>query len=132
MPACPHCSSSRTHRDGRDRAKKQRYRYRACRRSFTGRTATPFENHRWPRDVIVMAIRWYLRYRLSAANVHEGVAERGVDVSRQTVVDWVQRFGSFLAEAARRYAKQVGSRWYVDETYVQVGKNWAYRLPRRG
>ena len=79
-----------------------------------------------------MAVRWYFRYRLSAANVRDLLVERGIDVSRQTVAAWVQKFSSLLAEAARRYAKQVGSRWYVDETYVRVGKNWAYRLPRRG
>jgi len=38
----------------------------------------------------------------------------------------VQKFGALLAEAARRYAKRVGSRWFVDETYVRVGKQWTY------
>ena len=73
-----------------------------------------------------MAVRWYFSYRLSAANVHNLLAERGLDVSRQTVADWVQKFGVLLAEAGRRYAKRVGSRWFVDETYVRVGKTWAY------
>ena len=132
MSACPHCSSTRTHKDGRDRAKRQRYRCSACRRSFTDRTGTPFTNHRWPRDVLVMAVRWYFRYRLSAANVRDLLAERGIDVSRQTVADWVQKFGSLLAEAGRCHAKRVGSCWFVDETYLRVGKEWAYRLPRGG
>ena len=126
MPACPHCSNARTHKDGQGRAKRQRYRCSACRRSFTNRTGTPFANHRWPHDVIVMAVRWYLRFRLSAANVRDLLAERGVDVFRQTVADWVQKFGALLAEAARRYAKRVGLRWFVDETYLRVGKSWAY------
>jgi transposase-like protein len=73
-----------------------------------------------------MAVRWYFCYRLSAANVRNLLAERGLDVSRQTVASWVQKFGALLAEAARRYAKRVGSRWFVDETYVRVGKEWAY------
>ena len=126
MPACPYCSSTKAHKDGRDRARKQRYRCSACQRSSTDRTDTPFENHRWPRDIIVMAVRWYFSYRLSAANVRNLLAERGLDVSRQTVADWVQKFGILLAEAGRHHAKRVGSRWYVDETYVRVGKTWAY------
>lgn len=126
MLACPHCSNTRTHKDGRDRAEKQRYRCSACKRSFTDRTGTPFANHRWPSDVIVMAVRWYFCYRLSAANVRNLLAERGLDVSRQTVADWVQKFSVLLAVAARRHAKRVGSRWFVDETYVRVGKEWAY------
>ncbi len=73
-----------------------------------------------------MAVRWYFSYRLSAANVRNLLAERGLDVSRQTVANWVQKFGVLLAEAGRRYAKALGSRWYVDETYVRVGKTWAY------
>ncbi len=73
-----------------------------------------------------MAVRWYFSYRLSAANVRNLLAERGLDVSRQTVADWVQKFGVLLAEVARRYAKPLGRRWFVDETYVRVGKTWAY------
>jgi transposase-like protein len=126
MPACPHCSSISTHKDGRDRAGRQRHRCFSCRRSFTDRSGTPFTNHRWPRDVIVMAVRWYFCYRLSAANVRNLLAERGIDVSRQTVADWAQKFGVLLAEAGRRHAKRVGPCWYVDETYVRVGKKWAY------
>lgn len=126
MPSCPHCSSTKAHKDGRDRARKQRYRCSSCRRSFTNCTGTPFENHRWPRDVIVMAVCWYFSYRLSAANVRNLLAERGLDVSRQTVADWVQKFGILLAAAGRHHAKRVGSRWFVDETYVRVGKTWAY------
>ncbi len=38
----------------------------------------------------------------------------------------MQKFGVLLAEAGRRHAKRVGSRWFVDETYVRVGKTWAY------
>ena len=73
-----------------------------------------------------MAVRWYFSYRLSAANVCNLLAERGLDMSRQTVADWVQKFGILLAEAGRHHAKRVGLRWFVDETYVRVGKTWAY------
>lgn len=126
MPACPHCSTTKAHKDGHDRAGKQRYCCSACQRSFTNRSGTPFANHRWPRDVIVMAVRWYFSYRLPAANVRNLLAERGLDVSRQTAADWAQKFGVLLAEAGRRHAKLLGRRWYVDETYVRVGKAWAY------
>jgi transposase-like protein len=73
-----------------------------------------------------MAVRWYFSYRLSAANVCNLLAERGLDVSRQTVADWAQKFSVLLAIAARRHAKPLGRRWFVDETYVRVGKTWAY------
>ena len=69
-----------------------------------------------------MAVRWYFRYRLSAANVRDLLAERGMDVSRQTVADWVQKFGVLLAEAGRRYTKPLGRRWFVDETYLESAR----------
>lgn len=126
MPACPHCSNTKTHKDGRDRTKKQRYRCATCRRSFTDRTGTPFQNHRWPRDVITMAVRWYFRFGLSSASVRDLLAERGMDVSRQTIATWVQKFSVLLAEAGRRHAKPLGGRWFVDETYLRLGGQWAY------
>lgn len=73
-----------------------------------------------------MAVRWYLRFRLSAADVRDLLAERRIDVSQQTVADWAQKFSVLLAEAGRRYAKRVSKRWYVDETYLRIGKRWAY------
>ncbi len=73
-----------------------------------------------------MAVRWYFSYRLSAANVRNLLAERGLDVSRQTVADWAQKFGVLLAGAGRRHAKPLSRRWFVDETYVRIGKKWAY------
>ncbi len=104
----------------------QRYRCHACRRTFIDRTGTPFAGHRWPREVIVTAVRWYLRFRLSAADVRDLLAERGVDVSARTVLFWVQKFAPLLARAGRRAAARPGARWWCDETYVRVGGRWAY------
>ena len=60
----------------------------------TPRTARPaFSGYRWPRDVILTAVRWYLAYPLSSRQVLELLAERGIDVSHRTVLDWVQAFG---------------------------------------
>jgi transposase, IS6 family len=51
--------------------------------------------------VIVLAIRWYLRFALSYRDVEELLAERGVEVDHATSYRWVQRFTPLLAEAAR-------------------------------
>jgi IS6 family transposase len=51
--------------------------------------------------VIVVAVRWYLRYNLSYRDVEEFLAERGVDVDHVTVYRWVQRFTPLLADAGR-------------------------------
>jgi transposase-like protein len=76
--------------------------------------------------VIVLAVRWYLRFALSYRDVEELLAERGVEVDHTTVYRWVQRFTPLLAEAARPCRHAVGDRWKVDETYVKVAGRWRY------
>jgi transposase-like protein len=76
--------------------------------------------------VIIVAIRWYLRYALSYRDVEELLAERGIAVDHVTVYRWVQRFTPLLTDAARPCRHAVGDRWYVDETYVKVAGRWVY------
>jgi transposase, IS6 family len=76
--------------------------------------------------VITTAVRWYLRYRLSAADVRDLLAERHLDVSARTVLAWAHKFGPLLAAEGRRHARPVGIRWWTDETSVRVGGRWAY------
>jgi transposase-like protein len=76
--------------------------------------------------VIGLAVRWYVRYRLSYADVAEWLAERGLTVDRSTVYRWVRRFLPLLREAARHYRRPVGGRWRVDETYCRLNGRWAY------
>jgi hypothetical protein len=60
-----------------------------------------FAGFRFPPEVIVLAVRWYLRFGLSDRDVKELLAERGVEVDHVTVYRWVQRFAPLLADAAR-------------------------------
>jgi transposase-like protein len=85
-----------------------------------------FAGFRFPPDVIVLAVRWYLRYGLSYRDIEELLVERGVEVDHVTIYRWVQRFTPLLADAARPCRHAVGSRWWVDETYVKVAGRWRY------
>jgi len=85
-----------------------------------------FAGFRFPADVIVVAVRWYLRYNLSYRDVEELLVERGIEVDHVTVYRWVQRFTPLLADAARFRRHSPGDRWYVDETYVKVAGVWRY------
>ncbi|HEX8859634.1 MAG TPA: IS6 family transposase [Actinomycetes bacterium] len=80
----------------------------------------------FPPDVIVLAVRWYLRFALSYRDVEELLAERGIQVDHVTIYRWVQRFTPLLADAARPCRHAVGDRWFVDETYVKVAGQWRY------
>jgi transposase-like protein len=79
-----------------------------------------------PADVILMAVRWYLRHPLSATSVMELLAERGIDVSNRTVLRWVQTFGPQLAEEARKHRRPLGLTWYTDEMFLFRGKDKWY------
>jgi transposase, IS6 family len=85
-----------------------------------------FAGFRFPPDVIMVAVRWYLRYGLSYRDVEELLAERGIFVDHVTVYRWVQRFTPLLVDAARPCRHAPGDRWFVDETSVKVARRWVY------
>ena len=69
-----------------------------------------FAGFRFPAELIMVAIRWYLRYGLSYGDVEELLIERGVEVDHVTVYRWVQRFTPLLADAARFCRHSPGDR----------------------
>jgi len=88
-----------------------------------------FAGFRFPPEVILIAVRWYLRYGLSCRDLEELLAERGIEVDHVTLFRWVQRFTPLLIEAARPCRHRVGGHWFVDETYVKVSgsRRYVYR-----
>ncbi len=114
MP-CVRCGSEATRRAGQTRLGGQRWRCNACGRRFTGRSTRACSHRGFPDDLIAHAVRWYVRFRLSYADVGEWLAERGVSVDRSTVYRWVQRFLPLFAEAARTQRHPVGTKWRVAE-----------------
>ena len=85
-----------------------------------------FAGFRFPAEIIMLAVRWYLRYGLSYRDVEELLAERGIDVDHVSIYRWVIRFTPLLIDAARPCRHVVGDRWHVDETYVRVAGEWRY------
>jgi transposase-like protein len=85
-----------------------------------------FTGFRFPAEMIIVAIRWYLRYNLSYPDVEELLLERGVEVDHVTGYRWVQRFTPLLVDAARFSRHAPADRWFVDETYVKVNGVWRY------
>ena len=88
--------------------------------------SSPPAGYRFPREVIAVAVRWYLRYGLSYRDVEELLAERGVVVDHVTIYRWVQTFTAEFIDAARPTRHASGDRWFVDETYVKVAGRWTY------
>ncbi len=83
-----------------------------------------FTRYPVPPEIIILAVRWYLRYGLSYRDVKELLNERGIEVDHITIYRWVQKFTPLLIDAARPCRHAVGNRWLVDETYVKVSGTW--------
>jgi transposase-like protein len=123
---CDQCRGEQFTKAGRDRQQRQLYRCQACGRRITARSCSAFSGYRFPDDIIALAVRWYLRFRLRYADVAELLAERGIFVDPSTIYDWVRAFTPCFIAAARADRSQVGKRWHVDETYLKSGSRWGY------
>ena len=70
--------------------------------------------------IILLCVRWYLRYSLTYRDLEEIMAERGLSVDHVTIWRWVQRYAPVLNQRIRRELRRPNRSWRVDETYVKV------------
>src|ERR687884_476492 len=105
---CDQCAGETFTKAGRDCLGRQLWRRQACGRRLTARSASAFSGYRFPDEIIALAVRWYLRFRLSYVDLTEWLAE--------------PRF----MDAARRHRHPIGCTWRVDETLFKIGGRWRY------
>ncbi|MED0993354.1 IS6 family transposase [Bacillus nitratireducens] len=77
-------------------------------------------------DIILLTVRWYLRYNLSFRDLVEMMEERGLSLAHTTIMRWVHQYGSEFDKKIRRHLKQTNDSWRVDETYIKVKGQWMY------
>src|SRR5438270_4019276 len=80
----------------------------------------PFKGCQHPGEVIILCVRWYLRYPLSYKHVAEWVAERGVEVDASCIWRWVQEYAPELNKRCRPHLKPTNKSYRIDETYIKV------------
>ena len=85
-----------------------------------------FSGTQFPKDVILYAVFFYVRYGVSYRDVEEIFAERNVKVDHSTLNRWVIKYSSSLALAAKKNKRAVATSWRMDETYIQVKGQWVY------
>ncbi len=88
--------------------------------------ARTFRGFRFPAEVILWAVRWYLQFPVSYRDLERMLADRGVAVDHVTLFRGVQRFAPELERRLRRHLRPCRGPWHVDETYVRVGGEWRY------
>src|SRR5882757_6168153 len=85
-----------------------------------------FKGRHFEAEVIVLCVRWYLRFGLSFRNLEEMMAERNLRVDHVTIWRWVQRFAPELNRRCRPELRTTNGSWRVDETYLRVAGKWTY------
>ena len=77
-------------------------------------------------EIVLLNVRWYLKYPLSYRNLKEMMIERGVQVDHSTIMRWVHQYSPEIEKKVRRYLRPTNDSWRVDETYVKVKGEWKY------
>jgi transposase-like protein len=89
-------------------------------------TSLPFKWRHFQAEIILLCVRWYLRYPLNYRDMEEMMLERGLRVDHTTIYRWVQYYAPALEKRCRPYLNATNDSWRVDETYVKVKKVWMY------
>src|ERR1700684_382522 len=85
-----------------------------------------FDGRHFDREIIILCVRWYLRYKLSLRDLVEMMAERGLSLAHTTILRWVRRYTPEFVKRWTRFATPAGCSWRVDETYMRIRGKWVY------
>jgi len=77
-------------------------------------------------EIILLNVRWYLKYPLSYRNLEEMMLERGLKVNHCTIFRWVQEYSPKIDKKVRKHLKPTNDSLRVDETYIKVKGKWTY------
>ena len=85
-----------------------------------------FDGRHFDREIIILCVRWYLRYKLSLRDLVEMMAARGLSLVHTTIMRWVKRFTPEFVKRWNRFDIPTGRSWRVDETYLKIRGKWVY------
>jgi len=85
-----------------------------------------FEGRHFDRELIVLCVRWYLRFKLSYRDLVETMAKRGLSLAYTTIMRWVHHYTPEFVRRWNRFAQPVWTSWRADETYIKVRGKWVY------
>ena len=88
--------------------------------------ANSFTWRQYHAEIILLCVRWYLRYSLSYRDLEAMMAERGLSIDHTTIYRWVHAYAPELEKRVKPHLKPTNDSWRVDETYVKVKGGWMY------
>jgi IS6 family transposase len=85
-----------------------------------------FKWKHYEKEIILLCVRWYLKYPLSYRNLEEIMAERGIIMAHTTIMRWVQQYSPIIDAKIRTHLKKTNDSWRLDETYIKIKGKDAY------
>jgi transposase-like protein len=85
-----------------------------------------FDGRHFDREIILLCVRPYLRYKLSLRDLVEMMAERGLSLSHTTILRQVQRYPREFVKRWDRFSMPTGQLWRIDEMYWKIREKWGY------
>jgi hypothetical protein len=85
-----------------------------------------FKGRHFDREIIILCVRWYLRFKHSFRDLVEMMAKRGISLAHTTIMRWIRRCVRNSKGAGTHFACRAGASWRVDETYVKIKGRWTY------
>jgi transposase-like protein len=93
---------------------------------MSNQNQNPFKWRHFQAEIILLCVRWYLRYALSYRDLEEMMLERGLSVDHTTIFRWVLHYAPELEKRCRPHLRACNDSWRVDETYIKIKKTWMY------
>lgn len=85
-----------------------------------------FSGRHYPSDIIMMALRYYLAYKLSSRGIEEIFTERHIHFDHSTLNRWIIKYSPLLEASFRKRKRKVADSWRMDETYIKIKGKWVY------
>lgn len=86
----------------------------------------PFKWRHFQGEIILLCVRWYLRYPLSYRHLEEMMRERGLSIDHTTIYRWVVTYSTQMNQGCRPHLRSSNDSWRIDETYIKVKGKWKY------
>jgi len=85
-----------------------------------------FKGKHFESEIIMLCVRWYLKYPLSYRMLVDMMEERGLNITHTTIMRWVHQYSPIIDERIRKYLKPTNDSWRMDETYLKIKDKNAY------
>jgi len=85
-----------------------------------------FKYKQYESEIILLTVRWYLKFALSYRDLVEMMGERGLEICHTSIMRWLHQYSPEIDKRVRKYLKPTNDSWRTDETYIKIKGTWHY------